>query len=113
VNIEEEILRRYRSEFSVFSNELGYDPRTQNTLDALSDIQHFGGPTRLLDWTSSFYAALFFSVFRNDTTDAAVYCLRNIVFNAATFDIRDLLKGTPMALELEFLLPHLSASSID
>lgn len=103
--IERKILERYRSEFSVFSNELGYDPRTQNTLDALADIQHYGGPTRLLDWTSSFNIALFFTVFKNDEFDAAVYCLRNIVFNCATFDIRDILRGQNIAPRVTESLP--------
>ena len=94
---EDKILAQYQSGFSIFAGELGYDPRHQDPIDALSDIQHYGGPTRLLDWTSSFNAALFFAVFRNYTTDAAVYCLRNIALNAATFDINDLLEAVPCA----------------
>jgi len=45
-DIEKKILEKYFSESSIFSKELGYDPKTQNKLDALADIQHYGGPTR-------------------------------------------------------------------
>jgi hypothetical protein len=95
--VEQNILARYKSEFSIFTNELGYDPRTQAPLDALSDIQHYGGPTRLLDWTESFNTALFFATFRNPGTDAVVYCLRTIALNTAKFDINDLLRGQSCA----------------
>ncbi len=82
-HIEEKILKQYKSECSIYSKELGYDPLIQNQFDSLSDIQHYGGQTRLLDWTSSFNIALFFAIFNNDFFDnASVYCLRNIQFNA-------------------------------
>lgn len=104
--IEKRILLKYRSEFSTFSNVFGYDPNTQNTLDALADIQHYGGPTRFLDWTSSFNIALFFATFNNYKYEhATVFCLRNLIFNATTFDIREFLKGQPMAPEVEASLP--------
>lgn len=105
-NIEQKIVKQYRSESSVFTNELGYDPHSQNELlDTLADIQHYGGPTRLLDWTSSFNIALFFAIYNNDEFDAAVYCLRNIQFNGATFDITDIFKNQNISEESKKTLP--------
>lgn len=103
--IENKIFQKYRAEFSIFSKELGYDPNTQKPLDALSDIQHYGGPTRLLDFTSSFNTALFFATFNNFKYDSAVYCIRNLMFNTATHDIREILKGQNFAPGVEESLP--------
>jgi hypothetical protein len=43
-------------------------------LEWLALIQHFGGPTRLLDVTYSFYVAMFFAL-EAATTDAAVWAI--------------------------------------
>jgi hypothetical protein len=40
----------------------------------LALIQHYGGPTRLLDFTHSFYVAAFFAVERS-TTNSAIWCV--------------------------------------
>ena len=39
-------------------------PSPKDRLERLAMIQHYGGPTRLLDFTHSFYTAAFFSVRR-------------------------------------------------
>lgn len=103
--IENKILQKYRTEFSIFSQELGYDPNSQKPLDALADIQHYGGPTRLLDFTSSFNTALFFATFNNYKYDSVVYSIRNLMFNTASFDIREMLKGQNFAPGVEESLP--------
>jgi hypothetical protein len=49
-------------------------PPDDSLLEWLSIIQHYGGPTRLLDFTHSFYIASFFAIERS-YTDAAVWCI--------------------------------------
>ncbi len=93
--IEEKILKKYQSQASIFSHQLGYDPLSQDALDALADIQHHGGPTRLLDFTSSFNVYLFFATFNNFKTNSAVYCLRQVILNEANFDMRKVIMRQP------------------
>lgn len=49
-------------------------PPEDDPLAWLALIQHYGGPTRLLDFTSSLYIAAFFAVDATDT-DAAVWAI--------------------------------------
>ena len=45
-------------------------PTRADRLDWLSIVQHYGGPTRLLDFTRSFYVALFFALEEADGQSA-------------------------------------------
>lgn len=49
-------------------------PEKENILEWLSLIQHHGGPTRLLDFSYSYYVSLFFSI-DQAIKESSIYCL--------------------------------------
>jgi hypothetical protein len=54
-------------------------PTDQDPLEWLAVMQHYGAPTRLLDFTFSAYVAAYFAL-EKGTSDCAIYCLRHEVF---------------------------------
>lgn len=74
-------------------------PKEEDWLGWMSLIQHYGGPTRLLDFTESFYCASYFAV-EQTATRAAIWCvnrraLEEEVLTALNFD-----RGELRALEI-------------
>ncbi len=65
---EEEALKYEYQAFEYFRERVHlYIPKTSipldDTYECLCLMQHYSAPTRLLDWTTSFWVALYFSVF--------------------------------------------------
>lgn len=58
-NIERRLVRDFQRQARQFLDDV---PPRKETLEWLGLMQHWGAPTRLLDWTYSFYAAAFFAV---------------------------------------------------
>ena len=66
---ESEILETFQRRAHHF---VATPPDLTNKLEWLALIQHYGGPTRLLDFTYSFYIAVFFAI-ENAEDDAAIW----------------------------------------
>src|SRR5438552_14157364 len=70
-NLEWWILRQFKRRAHIV---VPSPPSADATLEWLALIQHYGGPTRLLDFTQSFYAAAFFAI-EFATRDAAMWAV--------------------------------------
>ena len=59
----------------------------QNPIETLANMQHYGLPTNLLDWSENALSALFFALSdekcENTTQDACVYLLNPAKMNLA------------------------------
>ncbi len=69
--VELSVLRTFQRRTHDF---LSTPPKLTDHLEWLALIQHHGGPTRLLDFTFSFYVATFFAIETADS-DAAIWCI--------------------------------------
>lgn len=69
--VEAEILYEFRRRAHHYLN---MPPAEGNDLEWLALIQHYGGPTRLLDFTHSPYIAAFFAL-ENTETEAAIWAV--------------------------------------
>ncbi len=85
--VEENLLNRFKR------NALNYKPPVElpeesKNAEWLSIIQHYGGPTRLLDFTKSFSIALFFAFERKmNLKSRAVWCFHNVLVNSSNPEI--------------------------
>jgi len=71
-------------------------PESKNYIGWLSLLQHYGGPTRLLDFTYSFYIALFFAVEKSNY-DSAVWAvnINKLIRQLSKLNYLDLKKAGP------------------
>ena len=67
----------------------GFVPLFNEVLDWLALMQHYGAPTRLLDWTRSPYVALYFALEKADKESAVWAINREWLENKSTGLIRE------------------------
>lgn len=58
-NREHNIISEFKSRIELYRD---FNVNTKDYVECCSLIQHYGGPTRLIDFTDSFFVALFFAV---------------------------------------------------
>lgn len=57
--IERGLIRRFKRQYHHFDVRL---PESENYLEWLSIMRHYGAPIRMLDWSYSFFIAVFFAI---------------------------------------------------
>jgi hypothetical protein len=70
--LEQELLKQFRQEAHRSLSEVIL-PARNFALDWWTIMQHYGAPTRVLDWSRSPYVALYFAVDREWTEDGALW----------------------------------------
>jgi len=72
-NFEQGMVRKFKRQFAHYSNN---KPVDNDYVEWLSIMQHYGCPTRLLDFSYSIFIGLFFAVINcNVGREAAVWCV--------------------------------------
>jgi hypothetical protein len=78
---ENQIIERFKSRAHQYIQS---PPKDQDSIEWLSIIQHYGGPTRLLDFTESFYIASFFAI-DSALEDSCVWAINEITLGNSSW----------------------------
>ena len=81
IRFERTIYREFFSKAHLFEDFKFREFKEGNALVTFSLMQHYGSPTRLLDWTESPYIALYFAVNSDFSKDGAVYLFNQTLLN--------------------------------
>lgn len=72
-NIEQGLIRKFKRHYSHFAKHV---PDDRDYMEWLSIMQHYGAPTRLLDFTYSIFVALYFAVIDSKMQHkSAIWCI--------------------------------------
>lgn len=83
---EYNLLRQFKRRLHHYTTDV---PNKHDTVEWLALMQHYGAPTRLLDWTYSFWVAVYFAIESATEDECRVWALK-----LDAFDREALSKGT-------------------
>ena len=81
IGFERTICREFFSKAHLFEDFKFREFKEGNILLTFTLMQHYGSPTRLLDWTESPYIALYFAINADFSKDGAVYLFNQDLLN--------------------------------
>lgn len=79
------------------SYEKGHIPQKDEAIEWLSLMQHYGSPTRMLDFSSSMYIAMFMAIDGSFSNKSAIWCLNRHVLSSKVFAKYRALHNTKVA----------------
>lgn len=85
-NKEYWMLHEFKRKYPLYSNNL---PDKNDKFEWLSILQHYGAPTRLLDFTHSIYIAAYFAACESNE-DCSIYCINLISLRKKALEKFDL-----------------------
>lgn len=85
-NRENNLIREFRSRINLYEK---IEFRDDDQIGCCSLMQHYGAPTRLIDFTSSLYVALFFAVEDIEhKDDSVIWCLNEMMIRDCAINRR-------------------------
>ncbi|MDV8008962.1 FRG domain-containing protein [Rhodococcus sp. IEGM 1318] len=107
LDIEEWLLERFRERSGPFRA----GPQPADSIELLFEMQHYGAPTRLLDWSENALVSLWFAVTGKSDNDSAVWILDPSKWNDLAFSQNNHVKNvlSPLSQEVNAMQPWNSA----
>lgn len=84
IGFEKTIFREFTAKAHLFEDFKNREFKEGNALLTFTLMQHYGAPTRLLDWTTSPYVALYFAINNDFSKDGAIYLFNQTILNDLT-----------------------------
>jgi hypothetical protein len=73
---EQEMLREFKYRFPLYDSSIVIDDK--DNVEWLALMQHYGSPTRLIDFTSSIFIALFFALDGSYDKDSVIWAVKKV-----------------------------------
>lgn len=73
---EQEMIKEFKQKYNLY--EKNYAPSDLDFIAWLSIMQHYGAPTRMIDFSHSLFIALYFAVYESFSKESTIWCLNRI-----------------------------------